>query len=225
MFDVTGSRLPRLTVITVIPALSRKTVTSLAHRGTVPHHRLDFFYSNTNNFVQLEDTTIKTERGCSMRCTERWRVLHHSSEGLHCCGCLDQISCTAGLISRIQRVMVGNSGAIWTGAGGLTISRSRRPFRTAYLRFILIEHQYSLHSDRYVRAARTNQCFVLLSEHSMYNDAKSRLADIIYGSQTEQAGCDERQSRLRMKQKCGCDVLEGCSTLFPFFCIMLILLF
>ncbi len=28
-----------------------------AHRGTVPHHRLDcFFYSNTNNFVQLEGT-------------------------------------------------------------------------------------------------------------------------------------------------------------------------
>ncbi len=42
---------------------------SLAHRGTVPHRRLDFFNSNTNNFVQLEDTTIKTERGCSMQRT------------------------------------------------------------------------------------------------------------------------------------------------------------
>ncbi len=31
------------------------------------HRRLDFFYSNTNNFVQLEDTTIKTERSCSMQ--------------------------------------------------------------------------------------------------------------------------------------------------------------
>ncbi len=30
-----------------------------------PHRCFDFFYSNTNNFVQLEDTTIKTERCCS----------------------------------------------------------------------------------------------------------------------------------------------------------------
>ncbi len=29
-----------------------------------------YFYSNTNNLVQLEDTTIKTERGCSMHRTE-----------------------------------------------------------------------------------------------------------------------------------------------------------
>ncbi len=57
-------------------------------------------------------------------------------------------------------VMVGNSGAIWTGAGGLTISCSRHPFRTAYLCFILIEHRYNLHSDRYACAARMNQCFV-----------------------------------------------------------------
>ncbi len=28
------------------------------------------FYSNTNHLVQLEDTTIKTERGCSMHHTE-----------------------------------------------------------------------------------------------------------------------------------------------------------
>ncbi len=33
----------RLAVMTVIPVLSRNTVTSLAHRGTVPHHPLDFF--------------------------------------------------------------------------------------------------------------------------------------------------------------------------------------
>ncbi len=79
------------------------------------------------------------------------------------------------------------------GAGSLTIFRSRRPFRTAYLRFILIEHRYSMHSDRYAHAACMNQCFVLFagSEHSMCNDAQSRLADIIYGSQTEQAGCGE----------------------------------
>ncbi len=72
--------------------------------------------------------------------------------------------------------MVGNSGAIWTGAGGLTLYRSRHPFRTAYLRFTLIEHRFSLHSDRYSHAARINQCFVLLSVHSMCNDAQSRLA-------------------------------------------------
>ncbi len=43
---------------TVILVLSRNTVTSLAHRGTVPHRRLDSFYSNTNKFVQIEDTKI-----------------------------------------------------------------------------------------------------------------------------------------------------------------------
>lgn len=51
-------------VTTVILVLSRNTVTSLAHRGTVPHRPLDCFYSNTNKFVQIEDTKIKTERGC-----------------------------------------------------------------------------------------------------------------------------------------------------------------
>ncbi len=62
--------------------------------------RLDCFcYSNTNNFVQLEDTKIKTERCCSMQCTEQKTVVHHSSLGLHCRGCSDQVSYTAGLIS------------------------------------------------------------------------------------------------------------------------------
>ncbi len=51
-------------VTTVILVLSRNTVTSLAHRGTVPHRPLDCFYSNKNKFVQIEDTKIKTERGC-----------------------------------------------------------------------------------------------------------------------------------------------------------------
>ncbi len=40
--------------MTVIQVLSRNTVTLLAHRGTVPHRPLDFFYSNKNTFVQLE---------------------------------------------------------------------------------------------------------------------------------------------------------------------------
>ncbi len=44
----------------------------------------------------------------------------------------------------------------------------------------------------------------------MYNDA-----DIIYSSQTEQAGCDEWQ--IRIKMECECDVIEGRSTIFPFF--------
>ncbi len=33
-------------VLAVIPVLSHNTVMSLAYRGTVPHRRLDFFYSN-----------------------------------------------------------------------------------------------------------------------------------------------------------------------------------
>ncbi len=63
-------------VMTVILVLSRNTATLLAHRGTVPHRQLDFsFYSNKNNFVHLEDTTIQTERCCSMQRTERTRVV------------------------------------------------------------------------------------------------------------------------------------------------------
>ncbi len=50
-------------MMTVILVLSRNTVTLLAHRGTVPHSRLDCFYSYKNKFVQIEDTKIKTERG------------------------------------------------------------------------------------------------------------------------------------------------------------------
>ncbi len=134
--------------MTVIPVLSRNTVMSLAHRGTVPHHCLDFFFIViTNNFVQLEDTKIKTERCCSKQRTEQTTVLHHSIVAAFPTRFRHMINFTE------YNAKVGNSGAIWTGAGSLTISRSRRPFRTAYLRFILIEHQYSLHSDRYARAA------------------------------------------------------------------------
>ncbi len=35
-----------------------------------------------------------------MQCTERTRVLHHSSLGLHCRGCPDQISYSAVLEGR-----------------------------------------------------------------------------------------------------------------------------
>ncbi len=69
----------------------------ISSRQCRSHRRLDFFYSNTNNLVQLEDTAIKTESCCSMQCTKRTRVMHHSSLGLHCCGCPDQISYSAVL--------------------------------------------------------------------------------------------------------------------------------
>ncbi len=50
----------------------------ISSRQCRSHRRLDFFYSNKNNLVQLEDTAIKTERCCSMQCTERTRAMHHS---------------------------------------------------------------------------------------------------------------------------------------------------
>ncbi len=50
----------------------------ISSRQCRSHRRLDFFYSNTNNLVQLEDTAIKTERCCSKQCTERTRAVHHS---------------------------------------------------------------------------------------------------------------------------------------------------
>ncbi len=81
----------------------KSTCNSAGNNGTVPHRRIYFFYSDTNHFIQLEDTTIKTERGCSIQRTEQTTVVHHSSLGLHCCGCPDQISCAAGFISRTQR--------------------------------------------------------------------------------------------------------------------------
>ncbi len=64
-----------------------------------------------------------------------------------------------------------------------------------------------------------NQCFVLFagSEHSMCNDAQSRLADIIYSSQTEQAGCDEGQSRIRIEQSVDAMYLKDVQLIFPCF--------
>ncbi len=75
------------------------------------NNKNNIFIINKNNFVQLEDTTIKTECCCSMQRTDRTRVLHHSSLGLHCRGCPDQNSCTAGF-PKYNAVTVGNSGAI-----------------------------------------------------------------------------------------------------------------
>ncbi len=52
----------------------------ISSRQCRSHRCLDFFYSNKNNLVQLEDTAIKPERCCSMQCTERTRDsrLHRS---------------------------------------------------------------------------------------------------------------------------------------------------
>ncbi len=108
-------------------------------------------------------------------------------------------------------VTVGNSGAIWRGAGGLTLSRSRRPFRTAYLRFIIIELRFQPALGPLCARCSMNQCFVLFagSEQSMCNDA-----DIIYSSQTELAGCDEWQSVNAMS-------LKDVQLVFPFFVLCL----
>ncbi len=113
-------------------------------------------------------------------------------------------------------VKVCNSGAVWTGAGGLTLSRSWGPFRTAYLRFIIIELLYSLHSVMCVLHAWTTASFFAGSEHSMHNDAQSSIADIIYSSQTEQAGCDEWQIRIKMKQSVNAMSLKDVKLSFLF---------
>ncbi len=42
-----------------------------------------FFYSNKNHLVQLEATTIQTERGSSMQHTKRMTVAHHRSDFIH----------------------------------------------------------------------------------------------------------------------------------------------
>ncbi len=51
----------------------------------------------------------------------------------------------------------------------------------------------------------------------MCNDAPSSIADIIYGSQTEQAGCDEWQSRIRMEQSVDAMSLKHVQLVFPYF--------
>ncbi len=57
-------------------------------------------------------------------------------------------------LAGINTAAVGNSGVIWTGVGGLTISRSRHPFRTAYL---------CVFTPSYCScAAHTHQCFCVM---------------------------------------------------------------
>ncbi len=104
-------------------------------------------------------------------------------------------------------VTVGNSGAIWTGAGTFLMS-----FQNSIS--VLYSYRAPVQPALGQLCARcsTNQCFVLFagSEQSMCKDA-----DIIYSSQTKLAGCDEWQ--IRIKMECECDVIEGRSTIFPFF--------
>ncbi len=45
--------------------------------------RVSFFIVIKNNFVQLEDTKIKTTRLINATQSERMTVLHHSSLGMH----------------------------------------------------------------------------------------------------------------------------------------------
>ncbi len=109
-------------------------------------------------------------------------------------------------------VTVGNSGAIWTGAGGLTLSRSHTSFQNSISALYSYRAPVQPALGPLCVRCSTNQCFVLFarSKQSMCNDA-----DIIYSSQTEQTGCDEWQ--IRIKMECECDVIEGRSTICPFF--------
>ncbi len=102
-------------------------------------------------------------------------------------------------------VTVGNSGEIWTGAGGPTSFQNS------------ISTLYYCYSDRYARAARMDQCFVLLSVHSMCNDAQSSLSryNIQLSNRTGRLWWVTEQNKYGAK--CGCDVLEGRSTRVSFF--------
>ncbi len=97
--------------------------------------------------------------------------------------------------------MVGNSGAIWIWAGGLTLSRSQTSFQNS------ISALYSYRSVQpapgplcarcthepvlrfIVWAQRVQRCS---EQHSRYN--------IQLSDRTAEAGCDEWQSRIRMEQ-------------------------
>ncbi len=78
-------------------------------------------------------------------------------------------------------VAVGNSGVIWTGVGGLTVSHSWRPFRTVYLCFTPSYRS---------RTARTDLCFCVVYF----------IAQHVHNSpQTKQL--DEWQSKIRMAKQ------------------------
>ncbi len=135
--------------------------------------------------------------------------MHHSSLSLHCRGCSDQISWDS--FPEYNTVMVGNSGAIWMGAGSLTISRSRHPFRTAYVRFILIEHRYSLHSGlSYMHEPVLHFICRVYVQHVQRCSEQASRWNIQLSDRTGRLRWVTEQNQ--DGAKCGCDVLEGCST-------------
>ncbi len=126
----------------------------------------------------------------------------------------------SGFNSWINAVAVGNSGAIWMGAGGLTISRSRRPFRIANLRFILIEQRYSLHSGLLCMHEPVLHFICGFCANHLHNNAQSRLA----ASLPAVIRLSDRTGRFwwvteqnKDGAKCECAVLEGRSTCILFF--------
>ncbi len=91
----------------------------ISSRQCRSYRRLDFFYSNKTNLVQLEDTEIKTERCCSMQCTERTRAMHHSiyfylyfKSNIVFGVIIDNQIPPRDLFPEYNVVRVGNSGAI-----------------------------------------------------------------------------------------------------------------
>ncbi len=109
----------------------------------------------------------------------------------------------SGFNSWINAVAVGNSGPFWMGAGGLTISRSRRPFRIANLRFILIEQRYSLHSGLLCMHEPVLHFICGFCANHLHNNAQSRLAaslPAVIRLSDRTGRFDEWQSRIRMEQ-------------------------
>ncbi len=100
-------------------------------------------------------------------------------------------------------VTVGNSGAVWTGVGGPTLSCSQTSFQNSIS--ALYSYRAPVQPALGPLCARCTHVLFAGSVHSMCNDAQSTLADIIYSSQTEQTGYDEWQSRIKMKQSSECD--------------------
>ncbi len=69
-FDQERMQLRRVVIDGVGGDTGVKSQHRLHHLPTAAFFFNIFFYSNTNHLVQLEDTTIKAERGCSMQRSE-----------------------------------------------------------------------------------------------------------------------------------------------------------
>ncbi len=67
------------------------------------------------------------------------------------------------------------------------------PFSTSFQNSIPVLYSYRAPGQPALGplCARCTHVLFAGSEHNMCNDAQSRLADILYSSQTDQAGCDE----------------------------------